>query len=33
MLLKALAGVFEDEGEEKLVSYSQIFNAINQMCR
>ena len=25
MLLKAIAGVFEDEGEEKLVSFSKIF--------
>ena len=30
MLLKAIAGVFEDEGEEKLVSFSKIFQAINQ---
>ena len=33
MLLRAIAGVFEDHGEEKIVAYSQIFNAINSMCR
>lgn len=33
MLLKAIAGVFDEEGEEKLVCFSKIFAEINLICR
>jgi hypothetical protein len=33
MLLRALSHLFEDVGEEKLVTQTQVFNNVNQMCR
>jgi hypothetical protein len=32
-LLRALVELFEEAGEEKLLTYSKVYNAVGMMCR